>query len=309
MNKMDKPMLAPNDPFNQEDCRLPKMGSAKIDGFRMFNQGGTAYTRSGKPMANEYTQALFSKLAFDGLDGELVVGNPSDPNVFNNSQGPLRAKGGMPRAVWYIFDDRTDMRLPFGLRFAIAQKRVKQLKRDMGGYADLLEIVDHTLFYDMESILRFESDTVHNGYEGIMLRDPEGKYKTGRATYRENTFLKVKRLVHEEGTIVGFEEQMENTNPSFTDELGRTKRSQNAAGLVPSGMVGAFWIENEKWPERFKVSCSAMTDDQKREAFEKFDALYADKIGAYKYFGHGSINAPRQGVFKGLRSDLDISED
>lgn len=308
MSAIIKPMLAPNDEFDAATCRLPKMASCKIDGFRMFNQQGTAYTRSGKPMANLYTQALFSRPEFDGLDGELVIGEVSDTNVFNNSQGPLRTKTGEPKAVWWIFDDRTNMSLPFSERIEIAMKRVAQIKREMGPYADLIQLVPHTTCEDVAQIEAYESAAVESGFEGIMLRDPAAPYKAGRATYKENTFLKVKRLTHDEALITGFEEQLINNNDVFYDELGRLKRSVAKEGLVPSGLLGAFWMKSDNWAEPFKVSASSLTHDQKKEAFEKFDEMYKDQVGAFKYFGHGTLNAPRQGVFKGLRSALDMSE-
>jgi DNA ligase-1 len=306
MTTIDKPMLAPNDEFDIDNCSFPKMGSAKIDGFRMLNQQGSAYTRSGKPMANEATQAFFSRPEFDGLDGELVVGEPNDPNVFNNSQGPLKRKDGDPKAVWYIFDDRTFPKDMFKDRTHRAANRIQQLWIAFPELQDRIQLVKHS-WLNKEDLDEFEDIAIEDGYEGIMLRDPCGLYKYGRATYKENTLLKVKRLVHEEGVIVGFEEQMINENEAFKDELGRTKRQSLKENLIPSGMVGAFWIQSDKWPTKFKVSAGSLTHEDKKAAFENFESDYKGKIGAYKYFGHGSLEAPRQGVFKGIRSPSDMS--
>lgn len=307
MTTVLKPMLAPNDPFDAATCVMPKMASTKIDGFRLFVQDGLAYTRSGKPMQNEFTQSLFSNPAFNGLDGELVIGEANDPNVFNNSQGPLKTKGGEPFAVWHIFDDRTDPKAPFKERLHSAANRIQAIWRDYPEFADRIKLITHYWFDNIEDLQEFEAGCVEDGYEGAMARSPSAPYKYGRATYKENTLLKIKRLVHEEGTIIGYDEQMINENEAFKDELGRTKRQSLAENLVPSGMVGAFWIKNEKWPDKFKVSASSLSHDEKKRAMENFDSEYRGKIGAYKYFGHGSIDAPRQGVFKGIRSPDDMS--
>jgi len=306
MTTIIKPMLAPNDEFDAATCKMPKMASAKIDGFRMFNQGGTAYTRSGKPMANEYTQSLFSRPEFDGLDGELVIGEPNDPDVFNNSQSPLRTKTGEPKAVWYIFDDRSRANQPFKERLHHAANRIQQIWIHMPEFKDIIQLVRHHWFDSVEDLLEYEAGCVEDGYEGCMARDPAAPYKAGRATYKENTFLKMKRLTHDEAEITGMEEQMINENESFKDELGHTKRQSLKENLVPSGMVGAFWMKSSKWPEPFKVSASSLTHEQKRNAMANPEE-YVGKLGAFKYFGHGTIDAPRQGVFKGVRDPSDMS--
>jgi DNA ligase-1 len=307
MTDIKKPMLAPNDEFDADTCKFPKQCSPKIDGFRAFNQDGVMYTRSGKPIANEFTQSLFSRIEFSGLDGELVVGEPNHPDVFNNSQGPLRRKEGDPGARWFIFDDRTDPTLPFEERIQIAHARVFQMQREGVPGCDRLVALPHIMIHDKDHLDQCKSDNLKDGYEGTMLRDPQGVYKFGRATYKEQLLLKVKDLVHEEGTILYLEEQMINENEAFKDELGRTKRSQHSENMVPSGMAGAVWMKNDKWPEPFKISLGSVTHEEKKRMWACRDH-FVGCIGAYKYFGYGSINAPRQGVWKGLRSPDDMGE-
>ena len=51
-----------------------------------------------------------------------------------------------------------------------------------------------------------------DGYEGLMLRAPDGPYKFGRSTVKENTLLKVKNFLDDEAEVIGFKEQTTNTN-------------------------------------------------------------------------------------------------
>ena len=42
------------------------------------------------------------------------------------------------------------------------------------------------------------------GYEGLMLRDPNGIYKFGRSSVKENILLKVKEFMDDEAEIIAF---------------------------------------------------------------------------------------------------------
>ena len=91
----------------------------------------------------------------------------------------------------------------------------------------------------MDELIAFEELKLCEGYEGIMLRDPFGRYKHGRSTLKEGGLAAIKRFVDAEARIVGTYEQMENTNEKQINELGRSSRSHAKAGKL-AGDVRRF---------------------------------------------------------------------
>jgi len=63
-----------------------------------------------------------------------------------------------------------------------------------------------------EELDAFEAACLRDGFEGVMLRSPSGRYKFGRSTLKENLLLKLKRFEDAEAQIIGFEELSHNAN-------------------------------------------------------------------------------------------------
>lgn len=302
MSKINKPLLAED--YVEESLQFPYFASVKLDGFRAFNQNAALLTRSGKRIANDFTSSRFSAAAFEGLDGELIVGpwNKAE-STFKTTSSAMKKKGGEPAAVWYCFDDRTKIDLGFHGRLDSVRERVQHL-RDSGFHH--IGFLEHTYIRDLKDMLAFEQWALTSGFEGIMLRDPAGRYKYGRSTVNENILLKVKRYKSEEAKIIGYKERMENLNEAFLDELGRTKRSEAKDGLVGTGMVGSFEVQSDLWPTPFYISASSLTHEEAKEAFQNFGSMYEGELARFKYFPYGVVDVPRHGVFEGLRAREDL---
>lgn len=301
MTTIRKPMKAED--FDESILTFPKLGSYKVDGYRSFIDGGLCRMSSGKEMPNLHTFQAFSSDALEGLDGEMVVGPWNRSDTFSTTSSALRRKFGEPNAVLHVFDDRSVSSLEYEIRCSRARQRVMDL-RDIG--FKNLSYIEHVMLRDIKDMLEFEAHALAMGFEGIMLNDPAAKYKFGRSTLLEGIVLKVKRFKHEEATIVGFSEQMENISESFMDDLGRSKKSYKKEDLIGAGMVGSFIVESSLWPEQFSISASSLTHDERREAFDAFDTLYKGQIARFKYFPKGIVTVPRHGVFDGLRDVDDL---
>ena len=78
-----KPMLAGT---HSDVAKLifPLLASQKLDGLRATAQDGVLLSRSLKPLPNKYVQELFKNLP-QGLDGELIVGDPFAPDAFRKT--------------------------------------------------------------------------------------------------------------------------------------------------------------------------------------------------------------------------------
>jgi DNA ligase 1 len=309
MGKILKPMKG--DDFVESELRFPYFGSYKLDGYRAFHEGGNILTSSANPVTNDYTQDLYQNRTlagrpffdFTGLDGELVVGAWNDPRAFHNTSGPVRRKSGEPDVRWYIFDDRTSPGDAFLHRSQKACGRVEEL-HDSG--FKRIEYLQQQWLRDLQDMLEFERQAIAMKFEGIMLRDPNGRYKFGRSTVKENLLLKVKRFINEEARITGFKEQMENMNDAVQDNFGNAKRSENKDMMVGTGMVGAFTVESDLWPRPFEISATSLTHEERRHAFNNFESEYKGQLARFKYFPHGVVEVPRHGMFESIRDPNDL---
>jgi DNA ligase-1 len=287
-----KPMKG--DDYDESQLAFPLLASPKVDGFRAYNDGGLC-TSSGKPFMNVATREYFGKVPLHGLDGEMIVGRPDDPKAFAASSGPLRRGGGDPKATWLIFDDRTFPDMPYMERLERARVRVE-------GFV----LWNHTMIRSLAELESYEQEQLARGFEGVMIRSLTGPYKFGRSTVKEGYLLKVKRHITAEAEIIGFEELMHNDNEAFKDELGRTKRSDHAENLRPSGMIGSFIVKSKEWPTNFKISAGSMTHEEKRAAFLAYESEFHGKIARYSYFPYGVVDVPRHGIFDGIRPVQDL---
>src|SRR5690606_23922036 len=136
----------------------------------------------------------------------IVPGMP-----FNKISSAIMSDGGEPDFRFCVFDYvSTSLTEPYKQRMA----RLEALD-----LPDFCEKVLPAVINSKEELIDFEKKCLEAGYEGIMVRSPDSPYKCGRATLKQGWLLKVKRFKDSEATIIGFEEQMENTNEATIDEL------------------------------------------------------------------------------------------
>src|SRR5690348_12921017 len=95
-----KVMLACQTP---DEIRYPIFGSPKLDGIRATVVNGIVMSRTMKPIPNNYIQDLFGHDAMNGLDGELIVGDPSASDVFHRTSSGVMSIEGEPDVTLWIF--------------------------------------------------------------------------------------------------------------------------------------------------------------------------------------------------------------
>ncbi|RQT68098.1 ATP-dependent DNA ligase [Burkholderia cepacia] len=303
-----------------ELIKFPVWASPKIDGIRCVFFGGVAYSRSLKPIPNPCVQEFAREYAdiLDGLDGELVVGKPTDPNCMQNSMAVM-SKSAEPDFTFHVFDwfpvevipqnwkpaywqrsDVVEMRLMHCATHLRRVERVRAVPQHLCVCANDLDILE----------ARFLAD----GYEGMMIRAHDGTYKCGRSTEREGGLVKVKRFVDGEAVIVGFEEEMHNANEATRNATGRTERSTSKAGLQGKGTLGALICASLERPHTnatvenrytFNIG-TGFTAAQRRDFWNNRDRLLRN-IVKFKHFDHGTVDAPRHPVFIGFRHLEDMS--
>jgi DNA ligase-1 len=286
---MFKPLLAATleDPTK---LRYPLLASPKLDGIRAIVRGGILSSRTLKPIPNKYTRELFSRPEFEGLDGELIVGDPTHPEVFNRSTSGVMNQKFEPDVRFWVFDHVGD---------AAFQHRLK-IAKEKAAYGHMTQFVEHVELSGPEQLIAYEAKAVELGFEGIMLRSPLGRYKFGRSTEKEQILLKVKRFEDDEAVILDVIEQMTNTNEAKKDALGHTDRSTAKAGLKPAGIMGALRVRNTTCQE-FEIG-TGFTLEQRKWFWEN-RAQVIGRIIKYRYQKSGMKDLPRFPSYIGFRED------
>lgn len=287
-----KPMLASD--ADLDKLRFPLLASAKLDGVRAVVKDGVVLSRSLKPIPNEYVQNRLKHLKH--FDGELIVGDPRSKTCYRDTVSGVMSKEGMPDVYFYVFDH-------------VEQPTVKYTERKKAIYVEnspmnIVRVHDQHLITCLKTLLECEQRMLDQGYEGLILRDPDGHYKYGRSTAKEGLLLKLKRFVDAEFKVIGFEERMENQNEAKTNELGRTARSSHKANKVGRGDLGALVLEH---PEGFTFNVgTGFTDADRAMVWEARDK-FLGRLAKVKYFAIGMKDAPRHPVFLGWRDERDMS--
>lgn len=279
------------------------LASPKIDGIRSLVLRGRLVSRNLKPIPNRFVNEYLHRgrefiEGLEGLDGELVVGDAFGDGVFKRTSSGVTSAGGEPDFRWLVFDRVSPVRYAERLAEVDAMQSEACLPR--------VVVVPQTEVRSVEAAMELEAGWVERGYEGMMVRRPDAPYKLGRSTINEGFLLKVKRFEDREGVVVGFEEELENTNPATRDALGRTVRSQVSANFVGKGRLGAFWLRDGgpggAWND---FTCgSGLTAAERRDFWDRRDSLLGRAV-TYKYTPVGTVDAPRFPIFKGFRDPID----
>lgn len=264
-----KPLLA-SSCDDLSALRYPFLASPKLDGIRCIKIRGRALTRKLKEVPNSFVRNWVETHLPDGIDGELLLRDHRTP--FNEVSSAIMSEDGEPDFVFAAFDF-LDMSLAEQVASAVPfEQRLRRIYDMVDSRTDpILEhfyVVPHVLIIDLPALSSVVAQNLKDGFEGTMLRDPNGRYKFGRSTLKEQILLKVKPFVDEEATVIGFVEQMHNTNEATIDELGHTKRSSAKAGKVGKGMLGAFRCRTEDGA-LFEVG-TGFTDDERKKIWRQY---------------------------------------
>ena len=293
---MFKPTLAVAADFSK--LSYPVYASPKLDGIRCSIVNGKALTRTLKAVPNKHISEALSHSHFSGLDGELIVGDPTSKTCYTDSVSNIMAFDKTPNFTYYVFDLH-NVDSPYSSRFLDLIARLGSMPN-----APFLCVLEQNLVHNEVELLAYETEKVEEGYEGVILRAPSAPYKFGRSTVKEGYLLKVKRFEDSEAEIIGFEEEMFNGNEAQTNELGRTKRSTAQAGLLGKNTLGAFLVRDIHTGVEFSIGTGLTALERQSHWLNRDTSLGG--ILKYKFFPVGVKDKPRHPVFLGWRSSLDL---
>lgn len=357
--KSYKPMLAPNDKVNLDKIKYPLFASFKLDGIRSEFMMGDMLSRSLKQIQNKQLrqkmQPLIEHAEKNGLilDGEiysheltfqeitscvmtkdyndktaikrwndLFKDNPSE--YYKGIENKKTREHAFNSLKFYMFDcvANNDFEIPFHARVITCNNFQKD-------YPNLVSAVNQITVHSKEDVEEYFEIALKEGYEGLILKDPNGRYKCGRGTIKEGLIYKVKPFVTFDAEVIGVVQSTE-VNPDAEkkiNELGRSVTSKKLGDRLLIDKAAAFEVEYsdlcDKCLARGKTGiitksegecsdCSsqthilkvvlAMTDDEK-EAVWANRGSYIGKIIEYKGMLIGSKDVPRHPVMLRFRED------
>lgn len=296
MIELKAPQLLPRETPAEENLKsFPYLMSAKLDGIRcLSNSQGEAVSRTLKPIPNEFIRKEFRKYPFlAGADGELIVGSPTSQSVCRDTTSVVMSKSGEASFTYYLFDIWSSQ-LVYEDRYAILLDW--EAKGKLPYWCQLLT---HYKVENLQQMQAQEGLYVGMGYEGAVVRNPRGLYKQGRCSLKQDNAFKVKRYMDDEARIIGYECAWENTNAAEVNELGRTKRSTKAEGLVAKEELGALHVTHPEWGD-FWIG-SGWTQEQRINLWAIRTQL-AGQYVKFKYFPVGVKDKPRHPVFITFRN-------
>lgn len=283
---MFKPMLASD--ADLATLRFPVLASPKLDGIRAIVIDGVVMSRSLKPIPNKYVQSLFR--GCEHFDGELIVGEPTSKTCYRDTVSEVMSHDKTGGCSFYVFDHIKHL-----------DKSYRDRAANLWDNSKSLYVHEQRFIHTGDELLAYEAECLELGYEGLILRDPDSKYKCGRGTAKEQIILKLKRFVDDEAVVVGFWERMENTNEKTVNELGRSKRSSHQAGKVGRGDLGALACSFGG----IEFNIGTGFDDALRAEIWANKSKYLGQLAKFKHFPIGTKDAPRHPVFLGWRDRSD----
>lgn len=278
------------------DVQFPLSVQTKIDGIRCAIVNGKAMSRTLKEIPNREIFEYLSRPEFEGLDGEIVVGDPTAEDAYRTTVSFVMASGKTDEPWTYYVFDKWDAEGPYEARREIADFVVASA----ADHKHLLALNSFTV-NNQDELTLYEKEYAAAGYEGIMLRDPQGLYKFGRGTAKKGDLIKLKRFEDSEAEIIAVVEEFHNANEATTNELGRTARSSHKANKIGKGTLGALTVKEGDMTFNIGTGFDAA---QRREFWEKQDDLIGKTV-KYKHFPIGKKDVPRHPVFLGFR-DMEI---
>ena len=227
-----RPLLSCEVPLDK--VKFPIYISTKFDGIRALVIDGVVYSRSLKPIRNKHVQKLFGKPEYNGFDGELIVGDIYAKDVFQKTTSGVMSEDGTPDVTYYVFDVFTN--------------NIETYKERLYTLNDKLVLVQFTnvvatqqwYIETEEELTKLLSKEKVKGGEGLIGRSPNGVYKYGRSTPKEQLSMKFKFFSDSEFKVVGFEELHSNTNEQTVNELGYSTRSAHKQNQIPMGILGSL---------------------------------------------------------------------
>lgn len=290
-------MLAEDAEYGQ--IKYPKVVMPKLNGIRAIGNG-ELMSRTLKPIPNNHTRSLLAgacQLPYPP-DGELVVGAFDASDVYTTTFSGVMSEDGEPDVAWHVFDIYHPTKT-FLQRLMLRDQMLTELAHP------LIVLVPYCLVYSDDELRGVEAIWGElAGYEGLILKDPEAKYKQGRSTSVDQVMLRLVPWKTSEAVITGVEERQINNNESVADALGYLKKSKHKENFIGAGTAGKFKMKDLKTGKALSVAVPTVALQD--EVWANPD-VWVGRIAKYKFkMPVKPGGAPRHPQYEGLRDLIDM---
>lgn len=316
-----KLMLAPNEQIDFGDSRIPTVTlcSDKLDGMRVLALDGVLYSRNLKPLRSEIQERwqdflLIAKKHAWVFDGEIFeYGNPNFGSLMSKI-----TKGGsdVPDSLGiHVFDAVPLKEWGSKLTGALSYKtRVQMCKH-------ILESWEVAISSNVIPMPQFECASpaqleaafdaaLSRGTEGLIARDPLGKYKHGRGTLNEGLIFKFKEWVTQDGVITGFNQGTKmkedvRLGERTIDAFGHREISHKKDTRELCNLIGSYEVtltDGRVIGAGLKKGLDLTWGPQDWESRNRYLNLSVE----VEYMEHGTKSLPRFSRITRRRPDLDL---
>lgn len=301
--------------------KWPVMVMPKIDGVRGLNPDSVLVGRSGKRYASILNTEKFSGTQYIGFDGELVAGAAVGALLCSETTSAMTTIHGTVPVKWCLFDcfegEGITASTPYIERYRLLELRINTLFTLAPELQDELWLVPFSMASNEKEVRDLEIKYLELGYEGLILRDPNGLYKNGRTTAKEANYLRLKPFKDAEILITHITEGRTNENEATLSPNGYSERSTHSENMIPNGMVGNLigtalqdeFFNNVKVIAKGQVICigaGKLSHEERKFYFDYPDEIIG-KIAKYQYFPIGIKDKPRFPTFQSIRSPIDMN--
>ena len=153
----------------------PVWATPKLDGIRALIINGNLVSRTFKPIPNVYIRKSLECILQNCMDGEIIVGK-----TFQECTSGVMCRDGEPDFKFYMFDWVYDkLTDPYYARARRYNFWHEELQRND---KNLIVPLKPVILTNSEQVREYEAKCLEQGYEGVMVRSPQGEYKCGRST-------------------------------------------------------------------------------------------------------------------------------
>jgi len=221
-------LLAPNDKTNLDEINYPLLASTKLDGIRILFNKGQIVTRSLKKLPNKQLNEKFEPIRKYTeinnclLDGEIYThGIPFQFIVscamthdYNDKKSIKKWNELCIDHNFYLSREEVHKKLKFNCfdcvynedffeKFCLRNLSVERICLGIeNGFDHIMTQISQQKVNNKQEVEVYFEEVLSEGYEGAILRDPNGIYKCGRGTIKEGIIYKVKPWVTIDAQIV-----------------------------------------------------------------------------------------------------------
>lgn len=302
--------------YEKHPLRFPFYASPKLDGIRGYMDNGSK-TKSGKTIPNNYIRNWLDEYMPNGMDFEIISGAPNlTKETYAKTFSAAMTIEGVPDFDLYVFD-------VFNMDELTKTERISYMSKVLGE-SGLNVLALDTAFSrpyvhvpgtqrvvlvlpvrveNQEQLDAYYDLCLENGYEGVIIAKPDGLYKHGKCTEKEQIQMKLKPEDTRDALILSMYEAMHNGNEAFTNEIGETKRTSHQENKIGMGTLGGFNVRDLISGLEFKVGPGKLSHKERKEAWDN-QANYTHI--KYTSMTYGVKDAPRHPRFDSWLHAADI---